>query len=256
MRLGFIGTGTITQAVVTGMLRFGVPFEQISLSPRNAQTAADLAARDGRIHVCSSNQDVLRSADIVCLAVVPQIASEVLGELEFDARHHIISFMAGISLEQLRGLVRTGGKIARAVPLPAVAEGKGSTAICPADEVARAIFAPLGKAVEVDSEDKFDALSAVTATMASFYAVLETQAAWLVQQGLDYADSRAFLSGYCVGLAHDTTRTGEPFSAMVKHSMTPGGINEQVHGELSRQGAYACYSEALDGVLRRIRQHA
>ena len=253
MRLGFIGTGTITQAVVTGMLKFGVPFDQISLSPRNAKTAAELAARDGRIHVCSSNQEVLQRSDVVCLAVVPQIAPEVLSELDFDGRHHVISFMAGVSLEQLRGLVRTGGKIARAVPLPAVAEGKGSTAICPADEVARAIFAPLGKAVEVDSEDKFDALSAVTATMASFYAVLETQASWLVQQGLDYADARAFLSGYCVGLAHDTTRTDEPFAAMVPHSMTPGGINEQVHAELSRRGAYACYSDALDGVLRRIR---
>jgi pyrroline-5-carboxylate reductase len=234
------------------MLKFGVPFEQISLSPRNAKTAAELAARDGRIHVCSSNQEVLQRSDVVCLAVVPQIASEVLRELEFDARHHVISFMAGVSLDQLRGLVRTGGKIARAVPLPAVAQGKGSTAICPADEVARAIFAPLGQAVEVDSEDKFDALSAVTATMASFYAVLETQASWLVQQGLDYADARAFLSGYCVGLVHDTTRTDEPFAAMVQHSMTPGGINEQVHAELSRRGAYACYSDALDGVLRRI----
>jgi pyrroline-5-carboxylate reductase len=256
MRAGFIGTGTITQAVVTGMLRFGVPFERISLSPRNARTAAELAALDGRIHVCASNQEVLDNSDVACLAVVPQIAAEVLGELEFDARHHVISFMAGISLDQLRGLVRTSGKIARAVPLPAVAEGKGSTAICPADEVAKAIFAALGEAVEVDSEDKFDALSAVTATMASFYAVLETQASWLARQGIDYADARAFLSGYCVGLAHDTTRTEQPFSAMVMHCMTPGGINEQVHTELSRRGAYAYYGEALDGVLRRIRGRA
>ena len=256
MRAGFIGTGTITQAVVKGMLRFGVPFERILLSPRNERTAAELAALDGRVQVCESNQQVLDNSDVVCLAVVPQIAAEVLGELEFNARHHVISFMAGVSLDQLRGLVRTSGKIARAVPLPAVAEGKGSTAICPADDIARAIFAPLGQAVEVDSEDKFDALSAVTATMASFYAVLETEASWLAKQGIDYADARAFLSGYCVGLAHDTTRGVQPFSQMVEHSMTPGGINEQVHAELSRRGAYAYYDEALDGVLRRIRGNA
>lgn len=238
------------------MLRFDVPFERISLSPRNARTAAEVAALDGRIRVCESNQDVLANSDVVCLAVVPQIAAEVLGELEFASHHHIISFMAGMSLDQLRGLVRTSGKIARAVPLPAVAEGKGSTAICPADEVAKVIFASLGEAVEVDSEDKFDALSAVTATMASFYAVLETQASWLARQGIGYADARAFLSGYCVGLAHDTTRTAQPFSAMVTHCMTPGGINEQVHTELSRRGAYAYYGDALDGVLRLIRGRA
>lgn len=251
MRLGFIGTGTITQAVVSGMLKLDVSFERIALSPRNAETAAALAARDARIGVCASNQDVLDNSDVVCLAVLPQIAEDVLGELAFDARHHVVSFMAGISLEQLRGLVRTSSKIVRAVPLPAVAEGKGSTAICPADEIAKAIFAPLGAAVQVDSEDRFDALSAVTATMASFYAVLETQASWLVKQGLDYGDARAFLSGYCAGLAHDTTRTAQPFSAMVTHSMTPGGINEQLHTELSRRGAYAVYGDALRRVSGR-----
>ncbi|MPW21648.1 pyrroline-5-carboxylate reductase [Paraburkholderia sp. CNPSo 3157] len=253
MRLGFIGTGTITKAVVTGMCRFRVPFDGISLSPRNPNTAAELATLDERIRVCASNQEVLENSDVVCLAVVPQIAAEVLGELEFDSRHHVVSFIAGIPIAELHRLIPQVNRVARAVPLPAVAEGKGSTAICPADEVAKAIFSPLGEAVEVDDERKFDALSAVTATMASFYAVLETQAAWLVEQGLDYSAARAFLSGYCVGLAHDAARTGQPFSVMVTQSMTPGGINEQMHTELSRRGAYGLYKDALDGVLKRVR---
>jgi pyrroline-5-carboxylate reductase len=88
--------------------------------------------------------------------------------------------------------------------------------------------------------------------MASFYAVLEAQASWLEQHGLPYEAARAFLSGYCVGLAHDTTRTDAPFSAMVKNCMTPGGINEQVHEQLSKQGTYSHWGDALDGVLRRI----
>ncbi|MEM5295584.1 pyrroline-5-carboxylate reductase [Burkholderia sp. JPY481] len=256
MRLGFIGTGTITKAVVTGLCRFGVSFDRISLSPRNPVMAAGLAARDERIHVCVSNQEVLEASDVVCLAVVPQIAVEVLGELEFDTRHHVVSFIAGVSLAELRRLIPAAGGVARAVPLPAVAEGKGSTAICPSDDIAKSIFSALGQAVEVDDERKFDALSAVTATMASFYAVLETQAAWLVQQGVGYAAARAFLSGCCLGLAHDAVRTEQPFSALVTQSMTPGGINEQLHSELSRRGAYDLYEEALDGVLRRIRGHA
>jgi pyrroline-5-carboxylate reductase len=256
MRLGFIGTGTITQAVVIGLLRFGVSFERISLSPRNAETAAALAALDSRVQVCGNNQEVLEASDVVCLAVVPQIAADVLSELNFDSHHHVISFIAGISIDEVRRLVHAPSKVVRAIPLPAVAEGKGSTAICPADEVAKGIFSALGEAVEVDDEGKFDALSAVTATMASFYAVLESQASWLVQHGLDYAAARAFLSGYCIGLAHDTAQTKEPFSAMVKHCMTPGCINEQVHTELSRRGTYSHYNQALDEVLRRIKGRA
>lgn len=256
MRLGFIGTGTITQAIVTGLLNGGVAFDAIALSPRNAQTAAELASLDRRIRVCASNQQVVDASDVVVLAVVPQIAAEVLGPLSFEARHHVISLMAGIPLAGLRERVPKAAKIVRAVPLPPVAHGKGSTAICPADPIAAKLFSALGEAVEVDDERQFDALSAVTATMASFYAILESQAAWLVQQGLDYDAARAYLSGFCTGLAHDTTQTKQPFSTMVKHSMTPGGINEQVHAELTRRGTYAHYSDALDGVLRRIRGKA
>lgn len=256
MRLGFIGAGVITQAVVTGLIRFGVPFEAIALSPRNAGIAAELAKLDSRVRVCRDNQEVLDTSDVICLAVVPQIAEAVLSPLQFDARHHVVSFIAGISLARVRELTRATGAVVRAIPLPAVAQGKGSTVICPPDPITKALFSALGAAVEVSSEHEFDALSAATATMASFYAVLEAQASWLVEQGLSYSAARTFLSGYCVGLAHETTLGGESFSAMIDHLMTPGGLNEQVHAELSKQGAYAHYGDALDRILERITEGA
>jgi pyrroline-5-carboxylate reductase len=194
---------------------------------------------------------VLDSSDIVCLAVVPIIAADVLKKLHFGVRHHIISFIAGISLSALKDMVGDVHGIVRAVPLPAVAAAKGSTAICPPDEVARLLFGRLGIPVEVSDEHQFDALSAVTATMASFYAVLETQAQWLVAQGIEYSSARAFLAGYSVGLAYETTGD-KPFSTLVQESMTPGGINEQLHHELEDAGAYSHYRTALDKVLQRI----
>ncbi|MFM0323173.1 pyrroline-5-carboxylate reductase [Caballeronia glebae] len=252
MRIGFIGTGAITKAVVTGMIRFDVPFERVALSPRNAQTAAHLAKLDARIEVCASNQDVLDSTDVVCIAVVPDIAADVLGKLTFDAQHHVISFIAGKSLDEIRAFVRRSAKVVRAVPLPAVAAGKGSTVICPRDDIARTLFAPLGEAVEVDDEHQFNALSATSATMAAFFALLEEQASWLVRQGVPYASARSFLSGYHVGLAHETTLDTKPFSAMIGHAITPGGLNEQLNRELSERGTYAHYSEALDSIMRRV----
>ena len=252
MRIGFVGTGAITKAVVSGLLRSGMSFERITLSPRGEKTAAELAALDDRIHIGANNQDVLDASDIVCLAVVPQIAANVLGELRFDSRHHVISFVAAISVDRMASLVRPAARVVRTIPLPAVAQGKGSTAICPPDAIAKALFSAMGEAVEVEDEQKFNAISAVTATMASFYAVLESQAAWLVRQGVPYGDARAFLSGYCVGLAHDTTLTAQSFSSLAEHCMTPGGLNAQLHAELTERGTYTHYGEALDRVLKRV----
>ncbi|VWB79811.1 pyrroline-5-carboxylate reductase [Burkholderia lata] len=256
MNLGFVGTGVITKAIVTGLIRSGFPFDRIALSPRNAETAAELAALDARIQVSESNQAVLDASDVVCIAVVPQIVDDVLRALRFEARHHVVTFVPGTSIETLSRLVHPASRLARAIPLPAVADLKGSTAIYPPDAIARALFSGLGEAVEVESEEQFDAVHAVTATMASFYAVLEHQATWLTQQGLRYDAARAFLSGYCVGLAHDTTRTGRSFAEMIDHCMTPGGLNEQLHAELTERGAYRYYGEALDRILARVEGRA
>src|SRR6516164_7938597 len=149
MRIGFVGTGAITKAVVTGLLRSGMAWERITLSPRGEKTAAELAALDDRIHIGANNQDVLDASDIVCLAVVPQIAAEVLSELKFDSRHHVISFVAAISIDTMERLVHPAARVVRTIPLPAVAEGKGSTAICPPDAIAKALFSAMGEAVEV-----------------------------------------------------------------------------------------------------------
>ncbi|MEX3955457.1 pyrroline-5-carboxylate reductase [Trinickia sp. EG282A] len=256
MRLGFIGTGVITKAIVTGLIRSGLAFDRIALSPRNAETAAELATLDPRVEVCTSNQGVLDSSDIVCVAVVPQIVAEVLRELHFEVRHQVITFVPGTSIAKLSRLVRPAIKLVRAIPLPAVADGKGCTAIYPPDGVAKSVFSALGEAVEVESEHQFDALHAVTSTMASFYAVLEQQASWLTQQGLPYGAARTFVSGYCVGLAHETTRTGQTFSEMIEYLMTPGGLNEQLHAELSSLGAYGHYGDALDRVFARVQDRA
>jgi pyrroline-5-carboxylate reductase len=252
MRIGFVGTGVITRAVVTGMIRFEVPFERIALSPRSADTAAALAELDSRVEVCGSNQAVLDTSDVICLAVRPQIAADVLPTLKFEPRHHVISFIAGKSLAQVGEWVGDVAAVIRAIPLPAVSEGKGSTALCPPDAIARTLFAPLGKAVEVESEHQFDALSAATATMASYFALLEEQASWLVSQGLSYEAARAFLSGFQVGLAHETTKNDQPFAELVGEMCTPGGLNEQVTRELSQRGTYQHYVDALERIMKRV----
>lgn len=45
MKFGFVGTGAITEAMVTGFLGSKLELSQVIVSPRSAETAARLAAR-------------------------------------------------------------------------------------------------------------------------------------------------------------------------------------------------------------------
>ena len=80
-RLGFIGAGTITDAVVQGLHAAGNTKHDIHLSPRSEARSRPLAARYERVIREDSNEAVVAKSDIVFLAVRPQIVRDVLREL-------------------------------------------------------------------------------------------------------------------------------------------------------------------------------
>ena len=254
MRLGFIGTGAITSAIVTGLNAAGLGGDTILLSPRNADTAAALAAKFPSVTVAISNQAVLDGSDVVMLAVRPQVGAEVLSELRFRADHRIISLMAIIPLDAVRALVAPAANVTRAIPIPIVADRRGPTAIFPPDPVAVEIFNRLGTAIEATSAEQFIAFSTATATMAPYFTFAEEIAAWLTRHGVPAADARRYVGTVFQGLGNIAATTQEhSLAALAGEFATRGGINEQVLAHMKAHGAFDALSEGLDAVLQRMK---
>jgi pyrroline-5-carboxylate reductase len=253
MKLGFVGTGTITSAIVRGL---GADFGKdsiITLSPRNADLAARLAREFPHVRVAESNQAVLDASDVVMLAVRPQIAREVLGELRFRPDHHVISLIAILPLPEAMALIAPARILTKAVPLPATAMRKGATAIFPSDPVAAGLFNITGAAIQVDKLEIFEALTAATATMASYFTFADAIASWLVQKGLPAADARNYVGTIFQGLALTTgAEAAMDFPTLAVEHATRGGINEQLAKYLTDQGAFADVKKGLDQILARI----
>src|ERR1017187_7079782 len=131
MTLGFVGTGAIASAIVTGLTSEGGARLTIRLSPRNAGVAAGLASRFENVSVCASSQEVLDKSETVVLAVRPQVAEEVLSGLRFSSGQIVISLVAGFSARRIADLVTPARKIWRAIPLPSVAQRRGPIALYP-----------------------------------------------------------------------------------------------------------------------------
>jgi pyrroline-5-carboxylate reductase len=237
MKLGFLGTGHITSAIVTGL---GSSDDRIWLSPRNAAIAADLARRFPNVSVASSNQDVLDRTDLVVLALPPRTAAETIAGLRFRADHHVVSVISSFPLKSLAAVVAPATDITRAVPLPSVAERIGPTAICPPHTIVAALFDRLGTAIPVEREDEFEAFCAVTAAIASYLAFAETVASWLARHGIPEAAARTYTTAMFRGAVNAEAHA------------TPGGINEQLLQDLTQHGLLEHLSAGLDAVLRRI----
>ncbi|HEX6121435.1 MAG TPA: pyrroline-5-carboxylate reductase [Dongiaceae bacterium] len=257
MRLGFIGAGAITSAIVTGLNAAGIGGDTIVVSPRNAKTAASLAAKFPSVTVAASIQAVLDGSDVVMLAVLPQVATEVLSKLRFRADHHVISLMAIIPLEQVQTMVAPAHMVTRAIPLPLVADRCGPTPILPADPIAAGIFSRLGTVIEAAGAEQFSAFSTATATMAPYFRFAGEIADWLARHDVPATDARVYVAGIFQGLANIAVKDKEhDFTALAAEFATRGGINEQVVAHLEESGALAALSKALDAVLQRMKNAA
>jgi pyrroline-5-carboxylate reductase len=255
--IGFIGTGAITQAVVTGLCTLEAPPARIWVSPRNAARAKALSETFPRVSVAADNQSLLEESETVCLAVRPDIAEQLLKELRFRADQRIVSFIAMVSMARLNDLVAPATRVCRMVPLPAVAEHLGPVALCPPDESVAALFGGLGTLVQVEDEARLHALWATTSMMAPFFGALKLMSAWLEERQIAPEQARR----YVASMIHALSVTGmaaeeEDFERLIVDHSTPRGLNEQALRELEDAGCYARLSEVLTLIEKRLNGRA
>lgn len=254
MTLGFLGTGEITSALVTGLSLSDPEFRSITVSPRNHQIAANLASRFPGVSIADSNQDVLDSSETVILAVRPPIAREVLAELRFRPDHRVISLVSGLALDSLSDLAAPATRITRAVPLPSTAQRMGPTAIYPSDDFSEHLFAAIGTVFAVDTEAEFDAFCAATGTVAAFYEYMGAIASWLAVHGISNRLARDYVGQLFLGETTAARALPESsFQSLASAHSTVGGLNDQFRRYLSDRGLLTSIPEGLDVILQRIR---
>ena len=198
----------------------------------------------------ADNQAVGDAADVVLVAVLPDQAEAVLTALEFGERHTIVSLVAGVSIEDLvawSGVAR----VARSVPLPAVARREGRTPVYPPLPEAVALYGRLGGAIAVDDVATYEALTAASATVAAHFSYLGAITDWLVAKGLSAADARDYVAVTFIG-ASESLQAGTAFDELIAEVATPGGLNEQFARHLRDAGAVTAVGTGLDAVFARL----
>ncbi len=251
--LGFIGTGTITQAIVTGLCSAQDPPPQIWVSPRSKRRARELAMSFSNVHVASSNQEVLDRTDTVMLAVLPQIAQSVLEGLVFKDSHHCISLVAGLSHESLLRLIRPATRWTRATPTPSVGLRRGPIAMYPPDPDTLALFARIGEPVAVRQESEFEALVACSAEMAAFFKLLQACTKFMMDCGVPVESARQYAASLFGALGNTALCRHElSFEQLAHEHTTPGGLNEQLARELTEAGVFMAHKQGLERILARL----
>ncbi|WP_327092140.1 NAD(P)-binding domain-containing protein [Nonomuraea sp. NBC_01738] len=250
-RIGIIGVGEIARAIVTGLCHGDDTAPQISLSPRGAHTAHELATRYDTVQIRPGNQDVIHHSDIILIAVRGADRHQALAGLTVPHDKTIINVMAGVPNDDLRQTLDTKATLVRAIPLPAVRERRSVTVTYPAHPDADELFTPLGGTQPVADEAAFNVYSALTGTLTTHYAYLAALATWATTHGVDPDDADRYIRGLfqAVGRSLDDSRT---LAQLAADHETPGGSNEHVRTTWFDPTNTQALTTTLDTLLTRL----
>jgi len=253
MKLGFIGTGQITKAVINGILKSQIKYSKILISKRNLKISAELSRKSKKILIIKNNQEIINKSDWVFLAVTPIVGKKILKDLDFKKGQTVISFIATIKMNELKKYIKVTSKIVRAIPLPPISLKKGPIPIFPHNNKVKLFFDQIGTTIEIKNEKSSLNFWTTSSMMAPFYELLKTLSSWLISKGIKRNDAQKYITSLFVALSEDAiVNSKKDLKILVKNSQTPKGLNEQAVNELRKSGFYKSLIKTANSVLRRL----
>ena len=253
MKLGFIGTGKIASAVITGICNSKISFTKILISPRNRLIAQKLKKKFKKVIIAKNNQEIIDSCNWVFLSITPSVGKEIIKELKFKSSQTVISFISTITLAQLKKAIKVKAIIVRAIPLPPISLKKGPIPICPPNKKVKDFFNKIGTTIEIKNEKSSTNFWSTSGMMAPFYELLRIMTNWLVKRGVKRDNAQRYITSLFLALSEDAVvNSKKDLKYLVKESQTPKGLNEQGVKELTKAGFYRSLEKTLNSIHRRL----
>jgi pyrroline-5-carboxylate reductase len=262
-RLGFIGAGNMGEALIKGLVEASiVPADLVHVADVRRDRVEELARRHG-IQSAANNLEVVERADVVILAVKPQIMDVVVRDIApaVTSRKLLISIAAGVPTARIRAALGKVVRLIRVMPNTPALVLEGATAIArgpglePGDlETAEEIFAAVGKVVVLE-EEMMDAVTGLSGSGPAYVAlVVEALADGGVRVGLDRATAMTLATQTVLGAAKLLRETGLHPGALKDMVSSPGGTTIAGVAALEEAGLRSALIRAVERATQRSRE--
>ncbi|MBT1073144.1 pyrroline-5-carboxylate reductase [Pelotalea chapellei] len=263
-KIGFIGGGNMAEAIIKGLLAGGVHTDSVVVA-EPMPLRRDFLSSEYAAEVSDDNLEVARQADIVVLAIKPQMAGSVLASLEpaILGNKLVVSIMAGVSTAFIEEALTNGVRVVRAMPnTPALIQA-AATAICPGKkatssdlDMARAIFERVGTVVTVP-EKMMDAVTGLSGSGPAYvYTFVEALSDAGVKNGLLREVATELAVQTVLGSCRMIAETGEHPALLREKVTSPGGTTITGLHALESGCFRGTIMDAVDAACRRSKELA
>lgn len=261
-RIAILGAGKIGESLLAGLVSSG--WTDIVATSRRQERVDELHARYA-VDATTSNEEAVRDAQIVVIAVKPQDLEALLAQVgpHLTTAHTVVSVAAAIPTAAIERHLGDGVPVVRSMPnAPSwVHEGMaGVAAGAHAQEehlaAAEEVLGHLGRVVRV-AEQYMDAVTAVSGSGPAYFALL---AEAMIEAGLLLGISREISTQLVVQTMLGTAklmRDEGMHPVELREAVTsPGGTTIAAIRELESAGVRAAFLNAIQAAMERSRELA
>ncbi len=259
--LAFVGGGNMARSLIGALIRGGMSASRIAVAEPNESLRQQLAADFG-VSVFADGVEAVRTADIVILAIKPQVMRTVcigIAGAVAARRPLIISIAAGLRIAQIDRWLGGGFPIVRCMPNTPALIGAGATGMIASEAVdaaardqAQTILATSGLAVWIEREELMDVVTGVSGSgPAYFFLLIEALEDAGVAQGLPRETARTLAIQTCLGAARMASEDGETPGRLRERVTSPNGTTAAALDAFEQGGLRELVASAVDAATAR-----
>lgn len=232
----FIGAGNMASSIIGGLVKQGVSADKITATDPYQPSLDKLQSEFG-VNVSSDNATAAAGADVIVLAIKPQVMEQVCRDLAPSLAHQpmVVSIAAGIDIRSLDLWLGNQLAIVRCMPnTPALVQAgaSGLYANERTDEsqksLANSVLEAVGIVQWLDNEDQLDPVTAVSGSgPAYFFLFMEAMIEAGMAQGLSRENATELTLQTAMGAAKLAQGSDVDVAELRRRVTSPNGTTEQ-----------------------------
>ncbi|MEZ5453844.1 MAG: pyrroline-5-carboxylate reductase [Thiothrix sp.] len=262
----FIGAGNMARSLIVGLMQDQANVALRVADPDPLQLDAIRKHWPG-VLTTTDNHKAMQGADVVVLAVKPQIMREVAEQLVETAQRSrplFVSIAAGIREQALNNWLGGNLPIVRCMPNTPALVQTGATGLYANAQVstvqrslAESILRAVGITLWFEDEGKLDAVTAVSGSgPAYFFLMMEAMQAAAEQLGLRAEDAHLLIMQTALGAARLALESDDLPAELRRKVTSKGGTTEAALNVLTEGGLHGLFAKALQAADSRSRELA
>ncbi len=264
--IAFIGAGNMASSIIGGLIASGHPAALISAADPFPASLERLAGST-QINVCADNATAAANADVVIMAVKPQVMADAINSISRAVRARralVISIAAGVTITSIQARLGPQAAIVRCMPNTPALLGCGASALfgnagvsTQQHEQAQVILSAVGITCWVPSEDALDAITALSGSgPAYFFLFMEAMIDAACELGLERQTATAMTLQTALGAARMALESDVDLAELRRRVTSPGGTTERAIKSFEDNGLRQLVTDALGAAADRAAEMA